>query len=360
VRRLGVSLVSHEGTVRHRKANSSESVDLLSADKPPELIQPSIFTKQLAERPEASVVISTVLVVLFFALGTHGVWLSSIPSLLRLTAQVGIVAIGQALLMTSGEVDLSVGSVFAFTGVVFVDAMGMGIPAAPAILLALAVACGIGLFNAILTVRFAVPSMIVTLGGMFVFRGLTYLATQGHGLSIPHESRDDPLVAIFKARLFQLNMTVVLLVVFTALFVFVLAKTRFGSHLLAVGGNSTSALANGVSSSSVKTRAFIICSALAGVSAILTVCQDNAIYSTSGVRLELETIAAAVIGGCTLRGGVGSIWGPVLGVFVLASLKGGLMLMGAPTSWYIAFVGAILIGFLVSTAVLRKHVGATA
>jgi ribose/xylose/arabinose/galactoside ABC-type transport system permease subunit len=350
-----------ERTVRNRDANRSESVNILAADKlaPTGLVELSMFMKQFAQRPEASVVISAVLLVLFFVIGTHGVWVNSIPSVLRLTAQVGIVAIGQALLMTSGEVDLSVGSVYAFTGVVFVDAMGVGISVAPAILLALAVACGIGLLNAIVTVRFAVPSMIVTLGAMFVFRGLTYLATQGSSLSIPHEFRGDPLVSVFKTRLLQLNVTVVVLVVFTALFGFVLAKTRFGSHLLAVGGNSASALANGVSPGSVKTRAFVICSALAGISAILTACQDNAIYSTSGVRLELETIAAAVIGGCTLRGGVGSIWGPVLGVFVLASLKGGLMLMGAPTSWYIAFVGAILIGFLVSTSVLRKRVGVT-
>ena len=73
--------------------------------------------------------------------------------------------------------------------------------------------------------------------------------------------------------------------------------------------------------------------------------------------MELETIAAAVIGGCTLRGGVGSIWGPVLGVFVLSSLKGGLILMGAPTYWYKAFVGMVLIGFLIASILLSKRYG---
>ena len=73
--------------------------------------------------------------------------------------------------------------------------------------------------------------------------------------------------------------------------------------------------------------------------------------------MELETIAAAVIGGCTLRGGLGSIWGPVLGVFVLSSLKGGLMMMGAPTSWYIALVGAILIAFLMFSRILNARMG---
>ena len=86
-------------------------------------------------------------------------------------------------------------------------------------------------------------------------------------------------------------------------------------------------------------------------------CQEGSVYATSGIRLELETIAAAVIGGCTLRGGIGSIWGPVLGVFVLSSLKGGLMLMGAPTSWYVAFVGAILIAFLVMSRFVHQRLG---
>jgi ribose/xylose/arabinose/galactoside ABC-type transport system permease subunit len=316
---------------------------------------------RFAHRPEASVVVSAILLALFFAFSTKGVWLQSIPSLLRLTAQVGIVAIGQALLMTSGEVDLSVGSVFAIVGIVFVTAMDpFGLGVAPAMLAAMLVACAVGLMNAIVTVRLNVPSMIATLGAMFVFRGLAYLATGGQSLSIPSELRDDPLVEIFKARFFNLSSSVLLLILLAALFMFIFSRTRFGSHLQAVGGNAPSALANGVSPAGVKTRAFVICSGLAGLSAIMVVCQDGSIYATSGVRMELETIAAAVIGGCSLRGGIGSVWGPILGVFILASLKGGLMLLGAPTSWYSAFVGAILIAFLVTTTVLRRRLGVTA
>lgn len=314
--------------------------------------------KSFAQRPEASVVIAAIALVLFFAIGTHGVWLNSIPSVLRLTAQLGIIAIGQAILMTSGEVDLSVGSTFAIVGVVFITFMEL-LGVAPAMVVALAFACLIGLFNALLTIRFRVPSMIVTLGGMFVFRGITYLATQGHSISIPHEYRTDALVLAFKARFFGLNGSVLLLVILTALFVFIFARTRFGSHVQAVGGSESSALANGVSPGWTKTKAFVICSLLAGVSAVMVVCQEGSVYGTSGVKMELETIAAAVIGGASLRGGVGSVWGAVLGVFILASLKGGLVLMGAPTSWYIAFVGAILIAFLVVSSQLRKAAGVT-
>lgn len=315
--------------------------------------------KHLALRPETGVVIATILLVLFFAIGTQGLWLSQLPSILRLTAQIGIVAVGQALLMTSGEVDLSVGSVFAIAGVTFITAMEMfGLGVVPAIGLSLLLAVAIGLMNALLTVRFRVPSMITTLGAMFVFRGISYLMTEGSSLSIPSDFRHDPIVEAIKYRAFGLNGSVVLLVLVALIFVFVLARTRLGSHVQAVGGNATAALANGVSPGWVKTKAFVLCALLAGLSGVMVTCQEGSVYGTSGLKLELETIAAAVIGGCSLRGGIGSIWGPVLGVFVLASLKSGLLIMGAPASWYITFVGAILVGFLVISAQLRKTVEA--
>ena len=158
-----------------------------------------------------------------------------------------------------------------------------------------------------------------------------------------------------KTKLLGLNATVFIMLALMLVFVFVLAKTRFGSHVSGVGGNTDAALANGISPASVKIRAFIVCSVLAGLSGILVTCQEGAVYSTSGSKFELESIAAAVIGGCTLRGGIGSIWGPVVGVFVLSSLKGGLMIMGAPTSWYIAFVGAILVVFLVVSQMINQR-----
>lgn len=312
--------------------------------------------KPLVGRPEISVVIGALLLVAFFMIGTNGLWLNSIPSVLKITAQVGIVAIGQALLMTSGEVDLSVGSTYAIAGVVFLTLLNIsGFSIVPAMIVTLLLVAGIGLLNGILTTRFRVPSMIVTMGAMFVLRGITYVATQGSSLSIPRPLRADPVVLALKGKLLGLNATVFVMFALMLIFVFILAKTRFGSHVAAVGGNPEAALANGVSPASVKTRAFIVCAVLAGLSGLLVVCQEGSIYATSGVKIELETIAAAVIGGCTLRGGVGSIWGPVVGVFVLSSLKSGLMMMGAPTSWYIAFVGAILVAFLVVSHLINQR-----
>ena len=313
--------------------------------------------KLFTGRIESSVVLGAILVVLFFSIGTNGLWLNNLPSVLALTAQVGIVAIGQALLMTSGEVDLSVGSVFAIVGIVFITLMDWGVGVIPSMLLAVVVASMIGLINGLITVKFKVPSMIVTLGAMFVFRGLAFILTTGFSLSIPRANRDDALIGLIDDRTLGISHAVVILVLLTAFFVFLLGRTRLGNHIFAVGGDPDSALANGVSPDRVKTIAFVLCSMLTGIAGVVVVCQEGAVYSTSGRLMELETIAAAVIGGCTLRGGVGSIWGPVLGVFVLSSLKGGLILMGAPTYWYKAFVGMILIGFLIASMLLSNRYG---
>lgn len=315
----------------------------------------------LSGRIETSVVIGTILLVAVLAISTQGQWFNSVPSVLRVTAQVGIIAIGQALLMTSGEVDLSVGSVFAIVGVAFIwlmDTGGLGV--LPAMLAAIGAGALIGLVNGVITTRFRVPSMIVTLGAMFIFRGITYLSTQGFSLSIPRTLRRDPVVLFLKGNFLGLNMTVWILAVLVVIFVWVLAKTRFGSHVTVVGGNADAALANGIPTDWVKIRTFMLCSALAGFSGVLIVCQEGSVYATSGVKMELESIAACVIGGCSMRGGVGSIWGPVLGVFVLAALKGGLMMLGAPTSWYIALVGAILVGFLIIARLINQGSGVAA
>ena len=317
------------------------------------------FKKLILGGIETGAVLGTILIVLFFVIGTDGLWLTSIPSVLRLTAQIGIIAVGQALLMTAGEVDLSVGSVFAFIGVVFVWMMDeLALAPAVGIFLALGVSFVIGYMNGVVTVMFKVPAMVVTLGAMFIYRGLTFIATRGVGLNIPRPLRNHPLVELLEGKVFGINNTVLILLVVVAIFVFVLAKTRFGSHVAAVGGDAAAALANGISPRSVKIRAFVICSGLAGLSGVVVVGQEGSVYSTSGVQLELDTIAAAVIGGCTLRGGIGSIWGAVVGVFVLSSLKSGLWIMGAPTSCYVAFVGAILIAFLMLSKFTNSRLGA--
>lgn len=313
--------------------------------------------KLFTGRIESNAILGSLLVILFFAIGTRGMWLKNLPNVLVLTAQVGIITIGQALLLISGEVDLSVGSVFAFVGVAFILFLDFGFGFVVSFFCAILLSGLIGLVNGLITVRFKVPSMIVTMGALFIYRGSVYILTTGFSRTIPHRLTSHPLIRLAGGKFLGMSNSILILILMLVVFVVILSQARLGNHIIAVGGDPNSALSCGVSPSKIKTIAFVICSLLAGLAGIIVSCQEGTVYSTTGRHLELDTIAAAVIGGCTLRGGVGSIWGAVLGVFILSSLKGGLMMMGAPTYWYISFVGMILIGFLIVPKLMRGRYG---
>jgi len=307
---------------------------------------------------ESGAILFVLVVVLVLAIGTKGLWLKNLPYVLILVAPVAIVSIGQAMLLISGEVDLSVGSVYALVGLSFILFLSSGFGVMLSLLFSIALSCIMGLLHAIVVMKLNVPSMIATLGMMFFYRGLVYILTRGVSLHIPGNLNNHPLINFLGKKLLGIRTSILLLILIAAIFIVILTRTRFGNHLFAVGRDPASAITCGVSPVKVKMIAFIVCSFLAGFVGIIIACQEWEIYSTSGTNLELETIAAAVIGGCVLSGGVGSIWGTVLGVFCLLSLKGGLLMMGAPPYWYELFVGLILVIFLiVSKSLIRGFYG---
>jgi simple sugar transport system permease protein len=259
--------------------------------------------------------------------------------------------------MISGEFDLSVGSVFAFTGVAFISFIDLGFGVLLSFLCAVILSCGIGLVNGLFTLRLKVPSMIATLGARFVYRGLVYIFTSGIGLHIPHDSRDHLLVRLLGGKPLGFSSSILLLGVISVAFMLVLSSTRYGNHVFAVGADPRSAQSCGVSPMKTKMIAFILCSALAGFAGILVTSRELTVYFSTGRGAELEAIAAAVIGGCVLSGGVGSIWGAILGAFIISSLRGGLLMIGAPSYWYISFVGMILILFMVLSRLMGGSYG---
>jgi len=311
----------------------------------------------VARRIESSAIIGVIILALFFTIGTKGLWLGNLSKTLLLTSEIGIIAVGQALLMISGEFDLSVGSLFAFTGVAFISFINMGLGVLLAFLFTIILSCGIGLVNGFVTLKLKVPSMIATLGARFVYRGLVYIFTSGIGLHIPHSSRNNPLVKLLGGAPLGFSSSILLLGIITAVFMALLSSTRYGNHVFAVGADPKSAQSCGVSPEKVKIIAFIICSALAGFAGIISTCRESTVYFSTGRGIELESIAAAVIGGCVLSGGVGSIWGAVLGAFIISSLRGGLLMIGAPSYWYISFVGMILILFMVLSRLMGGFYG---
>ena len=225
-------------------------------------------------RTESVAILSCICVVMILALVTKGVWLSDVPlaTTLRTTAFLGIIVVGQALLIIGGEFDLSVGSVYAFTGLIYVwligglqlkvyelVPIGIGLGFLPSFFIVMLLGLAIGLSHAFLVTKLRIPSLIVTLASLFIFRGLIYFITGGFPLALPEELRPSILNKILGGgSLLRFNISILWLIIITVIFTIVLSYTRYGNHLQAVGRDPITALSQGVSPTKTKLIAFSI------------------------------------------------------------------------------------------------------
>ena len=222
-----------------------------------------------------------------------------------------------------------------------------------ALILALAVPALLGLVNGLLFIWTGIPSFIVTLGTKYLYRGLLWVITGGTMLQTIERL---PVYSIFNGRLDILNnfltganfRSAILWLLFMVIFFqFLLARTRFGNHVYAVGGNRGAALGQGVNVKLTKVLCFIITGTLAGFTGILLFSQYYTVRVASGDGLELSAIAAAVVGGTLISGGAGSIWGALVGALIISTLRTGVVLMNIPfipADNFEAIIGVTIIG----------------
>ena len=282
-------------------------------------------------------------VIVVFAFTTHGQLLATdnVISILDGAAQLGIVTVGVTLLMIGGEFDLSVGETFVLSGAV----MGILMPQIgiiPALIVALLAAAMVGVFNAVATVVLGLPSFIATLGSFYAVSGIILILNGGE----PVTPSGTPLVYnVLDANIGNQVKLEVLWWVGIALCVgFVLQRTRFGNRIFATGGDRRAADRNGVRTPRVRITLFILCAVLAGFAGIIQLADIGTIAADAGDGLQLEAIAAAVIGGASLFGGIGGIADGVIGSIFLTLVSTALILSGASPSYYELFVGLVLVG----------------
>ena len=267
----------------------------------------------------------------------------------NLVGLFGIFAIGQAFVIITGGIELSVGSIIALLGVLFVDLIvghEMAWPLALMIMLALGVV--IGLVHGLLITRMHMQPFIVTLCGLLIYRGAARFYTQdgtagfGFGVSFPQ------LEWLATGRTFGVPHSFMALIVIACLMWVVLHRSVFGRYLYAVGKNEEAARYSGIRTNRVIIAAYVISAVLTAISAIFFAMYTRSISPSShGNFYELYAIAAAVLGGCSLRGGEGSIVGVVLGTILLQVLQNLVNLLGIPSSLNFAVMGSvILIGVL--------------
>jgi simple sugar transport system permease protein len=313
--------------------------------------------RRFFKRTEATIIIGCVLIFVLFAIVDTDGWFNffTIRNITRFTSILGLVAIGEALLILTREIDLSVGSVYGLVGIAFISLEAtLGIPIS--FVVALSLAAGIGLLNAVLVLRGGLSSMIVTLGGLFFYRGAIYVSTGGSVRFLTSETKGQWFVQLFGGNwLFRLENGFWWFLLAVIFFTYILFRSRYGNHLLAIGGDPLSAASRGVPVQSVKAISFVMCSLLAGFAGIITLANEPRTHVTIGQEAELEAIAAAVIGGVLLTGGRGSIIGAALGAFFLTAVRSELIALGAPSNWYISFVGFVLVfAAVVNTSIQRR------
>ncbi len=301
------------------------------------------------------------LCVVVAAINPRFLGVANLQNMGRLIGTYGIFSIGLGLVIITGGIDLSVGSVFALLGVLLSMMLTeWGWPSAVAVAAVIAAAMALGWLHGFLITRVRIQPFIVTLCGLLFYRGLArFIAndeTKGFGSALGFETLRD----LASGTLFYVPMPFVLLVFISAVMWVVLHRSVYGRYLFAVGRNEEAARYAGVNSRRVIASAYILSGALAGIAGVLMAFYTNSISPSShGNFYELYGIAAAVLGGCSLRGGEGSIIGILIGTALLQVLQNLVNLLGIPSSLNFAVMGAvILLGVIADQMFKREPVNA--
>ena len=252
---------------------------------------------------------------------------------------VAIATLGQLLVILTGRIDLSAGSVMGLAGMVSALALSHGIDPALAVAIGVGIGALAGLLNGLFSVSFGINAFIVTLGMMQVARGLTIALTEGNTVS----GFPDDFLAL-GSTLGGLPVPIWLLLVLAAMLIGVLRYTGFGRELFAIGGNETAARLAGVAVKKIIFIAFTVSGAAAGLAGVLMTARLGAALGNAATGYELTIIASVVIGGASLAGGQGSVAGVLLGAVLIALVNNALVLLTVPTYWQQAFIGAVIIG----------------
>ena len=272
--------------------------------------------------------------------------------------EFGIVAIGMTLLLTAGEFDLSVGSVFGFAALTMYMLVNDAHMAPEiAMLVALGISMAIGFVNGVLVAKVGITSFLVTLGMALFVRGFGLFVSEGFPEDTLQGGSPLETLLVGSGQIGGLKVFAGLgwFVVIAALGYFVLNRSPRGNWITATGGNERAAIARGVNTANVKVGLFVLSSLLAGFAGIISATRIGSAYAISGTSYELEVIAMCVVGGTSLYGGRGTIIGTVLGVILLRSIRNGIIVIGVPGLAYTMFVGLIILIAVILQALVERR-----
>lgn len=313
------------------------------------------FLKIYLDKPELAGLVLLVVLVALFQLRSNGIFLSfeNLRGIMGLLPEMALVAIGVTILMICGEFDLSVGSVFALMPMSAAVMMNNGIPFFPAVLLGLLACAAVGFINGWITLKFSIPSFITTLGMLFIARSLTVVISGGFPPLLPA----DLPTWLFTDYLWQgslFRISFIWFLAIAALAAALLSLTNFGNWIRATGGFTEAAGSMGIPVARVKIICFMLCSMLAGFAGLLQVLRLGSPLPSIGEGLELQAVAAAVIGGTALAGGIGTVFGAIVGTLLIRAIDNGLVLTRVDANWFKFAIGVLTMFAVIANAWMAK------
>jgi ribose transport system permease protein len=282
---------------------------------------------------------------------------ANLQNMARLIGAYGVFSIGLGTVIITGGIDLSVGSIMALLGVLLsIMLTELGWPSLPAVIVVICAAMSLGLLHGLLVTRLRLQPFIVTLCGLLFYRGLArFIAsdeTKGFGNAAGFEGLRDAATG----TVLGVPTPFVLLLIISAMMWVVLNRSIYGRYLFAVGRNEEAARYSGINCRRIVTSAYVISAGLTGIAAVVFAFYTNSISPSShGNFFELYGIAAAVLGGCSLRGGEGSIVGILIGAALLQVLQNLVNLLGVPSSLDFAVMGAVILVGVILDQILKRR-----
>lgn len=313
----------------------------------------NVFTKVLSHIGGDKLVLLAAIIgvfALFTSLNANFLSWQNIINLLVATSLVGMVAVGHTYLIIAGQNDLSPGSLAAFSGVLIALLLSYGIPVLPAIIITLLGGAVVGIFNAWMVNKIKLEAFIATLVTQSIVRGLAYIICGGKPIGISNTS----FLKLGTMRILNIPFPVWLMIISFIVFGFILAQTKFGRSVYAIGGSSEAARLSGLNPKKIITISFVLIGVLTSLGGIVFAARMNAGQPAANINLEFDAITAVILGGVSFAGGVGDMGGTILGVILIQAFNTGLIMVNVPTFWQYVARGGLLL-FALTSDYIRKQ-----
>lgn len=280
-----------------------------------------------------------VLIIALSSLTTKFLTFDNIFNVLRQVSTTGIIALGMTFVIICGGIDLSVGSVVAFTGTIACGFIEKGMPVFLALVIALASGAVFGLINGLFVSKLDMPAFIVTLATMSIIRGCAYIYSQG----MPIRSINEQFNFIGNGYISVLPFPVLLFIIVFVLSFLILHQSKLGMYIFAVGGNKNAANYSGIRPAPIEISVFIISGVFSALSGIILAARMYSGQPTIGSGIEMDAIAAVVLGGTSFSGGSGTVFGTIIGSLIIGVMNNGLNILNVAFYYQLLIKGVIIL-----------------